>query len=207
MHVDATRTNYLAARGAARVAGAHVGSDAVAQHVLRTDADVNATANDLRSWKTSMLATISRRAVEGTFPGCVLGSPVDSCMTDAERSLNKLITYTWDPFATRWKAYASSTTYYAWDESEVGKYDTELASYRAKIQELVPGILVSPTTPPSAKSDESTLGKAVDSVSNLIWLVGIGAALYLGAEFVLPLFIGAAGKTKSAYRGYQGVGA
>lgn len=59
---------------------------------------------------------------------------------------------------------------------------------------------------PAKKTDVNTtdpITSVTNTVSNVIWILGIGIAVYIGFAYVIPALVGAAATSRSATRSYR----
>lgn len=120
-------------------------------------------------------------------------------------------------FVTSWKkAYQAWAFYWADVDAillpgeagmvydDIASHDATVRDYQKQLNARGGAIMIDPVQP--KKSDGSIanpLSSISDTVSSVIWMLGIGIAVYLGLMYVVPALVGAAATSKSAARGYR----
>lgn len=200
------RSSRSLSRASASVAGVIDAFDTSMEgYVLRVDDGVNKTAAEIAAWKASVLAKIHERGVtsDPMFPECKLGSsPTTACMTKEEQAGNDFIVNEWDPFARRWKTYAAQNALF-WNREEVDAFNAELVKKRTQFTVTTGRAFKYELPAPPEGGDKGSLGRVTDSLNNIVTIVGVGLALYLGLTYVVPAMFGAAAASKSARRAYS----
>lgn len=174
-------------------------------YILRIDDGVNKTAAEIAAWKATVLANIHTRAVSGDpmFPGCKIDvSLATACMTKEEQAGNDFITNEWDPFARRWKMYAAQNALF-WNREEIDAFAAELVKKRTAFTVLTGRSFKYELPTPPEGGDKGSLGRVTDSLNNIVVIVGIGIAAYIGLAYIAPALLGAAATTKAARRSYK----
>jgi len=104
----------------------------------------------------------------------------------------------------RWSAIKDTTPLPWLDDDileDIRQYDLRLRQREREARAR--GIAVTLTTTPVPDKGGGPIDRATDTVSTVVWILGIGLLVYLGLAYVAPTLIGAAATTRAAARGYR----
>jgi len=179
-----------------------IGPDEVSDYGSAVNARFKATDAAMASW-----------LVKKYGPGAITKNPngtVSFNIDDMESSDAQ--------FVVAWKnSYALWAGY--WEEQvgskplpgEAGKiydhiadHDATVRDFQQKLNARGGSVYVDPTPPKKSDgSNANPLSVITETISSVIWMLGIGIAVYLGLMYVVPALVGAAATSRSAARGYR----
>lgn len=191
--------------GLVRGGGAHVGligMAEVASYGTVVDGRFRATDGAIASWASKKYGptVVSVNASGGTvFDGDLMDAADYQFVASWKKAYSAWASYWADVKDSTLVPIEAGNVY-----DQIAEHDATVRSYQQQLNARGGSILIDPTPP--KKSDGSIanpLSSISDTVSSVIWMLGIGIAVYLGLMYVVPALVGAAATSRSAARGYR----